>query len=227
MSRPHRSSPGNRCFRVLRGSLFKWPRGPFSSCRYHPTHTDYSTVWLRRDPYTLTELRKHIPRGWRRPAKACTDIGRNCQIFRSLLRYAGVEAHSDEDVAVHADRLYQDLDIYNPHTFGGSELSGVLRSVMRYRKEWRANGWHQPSWTARQAERGRRNSSHQQAQKGVRSGEARRERTEKRNQRILEALDAGLSTRAVAAMEGISQPRIVQIRQRVAAQPEPPVRRRT
>ena len=30
---PRRSSPGNRCFRVLRGSFFKWPRGPFSCCR--------------------------------------------------------------------------------------------------------------------------------------------------------------------------------------------------
>ena len=31
---PPRLSPGERCFRVLRGSHFKWPRGPFPSCRY-------------------------------------------------------------------------------------------------------------------------------------------------------------------------------------------------
>ena len=30
-----RSSPGNRCFRVLRRSLFKWPQGHFLCCRYH------------------------------------------------------------------------------------------------------------------------------------------------------------------------------------------------
>ena len=34
---PRLSSPGNRCFRVLRGSFFKWPRGPFSCCRARAT----------------------------------------------------------------------------------------------------------------------------------------------------------------------------------------------
>ena len=35
MSRPVDHRPGSRRFRVLRGSFFKWPRGPYSSCRYH------------------------------------------------------------------------------------------------------------------------------------------------------------------------------------------------
>ena len=51
---------------------------------------------------------------------------------------------------------------------------------------------------ALQAARGRRNTREQQRTKGLRSGEARRERTAERDQRILTALDAGMSTRAVA-----------------------------
>ena len=61
------------------------------------------------DPYTLQELREYIPRGWRRPALARTDVGRNCDVFRSLMRFAGVADHSDLDVARLADQIYQDI----------------------------------------------------------------------------------------------------------------------
>ena len=142
-----------RCSEWLRSALGA-DRGFRGVLVANPTHADYNTVWLRRDPYTLTELREHIPRGWRQPAKPCTEIGRNCQLFARLMKYAGIKAHSDEDVEAHADRLYQDLDIYNPHSFGGGELSGILGSVMRYRDGWWVNGWHQPSFLERQAIRG-------------------------------------------------------------------------
>ena len=212
-----------RCSEWLRSALDA-DRGFTGVLVSNPTHNDYDTVWLRRDPYTLGELREHIPRGWRRPAKACTDVGRNCDIFRSLLRYAGVNAHSDEDVEAYARRLHQDIDTYNPHTFSTAELAGILKSVMHYRDRWRADGWHQPSWIALQAERGRQNSSHQQSQKGVRSGEARRARTAERDAIIVAHLANGLSTRAIAELVGVDHTTVVRVRQRSQ---KPIVRRST
>ena len=56
----------------------------------NPTHADYDPVWLRTEPYTLDQLRSFIPAGWRRPKVPRTDVGRNCDLFRELMRFAGV-----------------------------------------------------------------------------------------------------------------------------------------
>ena len=42
-----------------------------------------------RRGWTLAELAAYIPKGWRRPAKRLTGIGRNCDSFMAALRWAG------------------------------------------------------------------------------------------------------------------------------------------
>ena len=182
----------------------------------NPVHDDYETVWTRREPYTLDELRSFIPDRWRRPRVARTDVGRNYGLFRTLLRYAGVESRSDAEVRVYGEQLGTTIDTEHPHAFTHEELHGIIRSVLRRRAEWRSRttGWHKPDWIEAQARAGRKNSREQQAAKGVRSGESRRDRTQERDERILQHLKDGSSTRQVAAREGISQPRVVQIRDR-------------
>ena len=183
----------------------------------NPTHADYDPVWLRTTAYTLDQLRSYIPAGWRRPKVPRTDVGRNCDAFRELMRFAGVAAHSDSDIRQRAYQIYEHLDIHHPHTYTLSELQGTVRSVLRYRDQWRHAGWNSPDFHAHQAKMGAQNSSEQQRIKGriggIRSGDVRRDRTRDRDQRILEYLDAEISTRQVADLEGLAHSRIVQIRQ--------------
>lgn len=178
----------------------------------NPTHTDYDVRWLRTRAYSLAELAAYIPHGWRRPTVPQTDAGRNDSLFRALLRYAGHARHSDADVARCAQQLYQQIDVQNPHVFTEAELKEVVASVLRRRAEWRECGWHDPDWISRQRRRGARNTAHQQAAKGRRSGEVRRERTQDRDQRILDLLDAGWGVRAVARAEGLHHTAVTYIR---------------
>ena len=148
----------------------------------NPTHTDYDTVWLRREAYSLDELRSHIPRGWRQPRRPQqTDAGRNAALYLCLLRYAGCRDRTDADIRRYAERLYAEIDTRVPHAFTSGELLGIVRSVLRYRKEWRSHGWHVPEWIERQRTRGRSNTRVQQRQKGrlggIASGAARRKGT--------------------------------------------------
>ena len=183
----------------------------------NPIHGDYDTVWLRTEPYTLDQLRSYIPAGWRRPKVPRTDVGRNCDLFKELMRFAGVAAHSDNAVRQRADQLYQVLDIHNPHTYTSSELQDTVRSVLRYRDQWRHDGWNSPDFHAHQAKMGAKNSRDQQRIKGriggIRSGEVRRDLNRDRDQRILQYLDDGISTRRVAELEDLDHSRIVQISQ--------------
>ena len=135
-------------------------------------------------------------------------------IFRALLRYAGHARHSDDAVRQYAKQLYEQINIHRPHSFTAAELQDVVRSVLRRRAEWRGRGWHAPEWIARQSLRGARNSAEQQALKGVRSGQARRERTQERDRRILEALEAGWGVREVARAENIPRSTVSDIRTR-------------
>ena len=179
----------------------------------NPVHADYDTVWLRREAYTLEELRAYVPRGWRQPRPPRTDAGRNPALFHELMRFAGSPERTDADIRHHAEQLYGEINILSPHAFTSAELRAILKSVLRYRDQWRARGWHVPRWIERQANRGRRNTSEQQAAKGrlggERSGEVRRERTRERDQRILARLRAGESIRAAARAEGISHGTVV------------------
>ena len=68
-------------------------------------------MWLRPKAYTLDQLREYIPAGWRRPRIPRTDVGRNCDLFRALMRFAGVATHSNDDVEQYAHQLYNALDV--------------------------------------------------------------------------------------------------------------------
>ena len=74
------------------------------------------------------------------------------------------------------------------------EVSGVAKSVERYRARWIAAGrfYTEGERTAWGRER------------GIRSGVARRKRTEVRDREIVEAWLAGLSQRSLAAQHGVA-----------------------
>ena len=175
--------------------------------------------------------RAYIPGNWRRPKVAHTDAGRNDSLFRELLRYAGNAAHSDADVARRAEALYQTIDTTHPHAFTAAELAGVVRSVLRYRQIWRDRGWHKPAWIASRAKAGRANRREQQQAKGrtggIRSGEARREQTTDRDQRIYERIEGdGLSIRQAAAVEGIPRSTVHRVAKRLVEE-RPATRQQT
>ena len=176
----------------------------------NPSHDDYETVWLRTDGYTLDELRTYIPQGWRRPRPPSrTDVGRNHDVFKALMKVAGSQGRSDREIAQHAVRIYREIDANHPHTFSTGEVRDIVRSVIRYRTQWRDRGWHTSDWIKKQSICGSRNKPEQQRQKGqaggIASGQARRERTRERDIRILARLRNGESTRQVAAAEGVWQ----------------------
>ena len=114
------------------------------------------TTWGRREPYSLGELAEVIPFGWQKPKIPRTGIGRNVSIFESLMTWAG--SPSNAGIAVLAAAHVQN-EKYRDHPLGPldlGELSGIAKSVERYRARWAARGWHRPAWIERQAARGRR-----------------------------------------------------------------------
>ena len=112
------------------------------------------TTWRRQAPYPLRELAARIPAGWRQPAvpRIRTAAGRNCALFLALCRFGGMATNSEIDVSAHAARLNEEFAC----RLDRGELQGIVRSVLHYRRRWIADGWHQPSFLARQAARGRR-----------------------------------------------------------------------
>ena len=149
------------------------------------------TTWGRREPYSLRELAAPIPRGWRRPEIPASAIGRNCAIFAGLMRFAGHERNQLADLAAVAAELNRQLD----DPLDAAELAGIARSVARYRTRWIATGTYYDDAEREAWGRAR----------GVRSGEARRERTADRDAAILADRDAGLSQRAIADRHGVSR----------------------
>ena len=158
---------------------------------YNPVHGDYSTTYPRENgkPYALVELASYIPRGWRIPKLPTTGVGRNCALFRALYTRGLKDT----------DRELEGIT-YSLNSLGlplpDSEVRGILRSVYRYRAQWRAKG-HEPWWIARQSRLGRKG--------GAGSGTARRAAVRERDLRIVVLLDAGLSQREGAAVMGVSR----------------------
>ena len=85
----------------------------------------FKTDWLRKDPYTLGELARVIPFGWRRPKVSCTDIGRNCDLFRSLARWAGSPANLESEPEITHFAVGQ-----------GQELSDADHSFLEEAVKW-------------------------------------------------------------------------------------------
>ena len=141
---------------------------------HNPTHSRYrdNTTWLRDQAWTLEELAKPIPRGWRVPKKPVTIEGRNHSLFMAAMKYFG-------------KREYQDM---------GTDIGTVLAWTESAFDEWYARegntaGWHRNEclWIAKSVTRYcRENIRHRrltpkfrgrQAHKGRKSGEVRRRGT--------------------------------------------------
>ena len=171
---------------------------------YNPVHGDYSTTYPRENgkPYALDELASYIPRGWRIPKLPTTGVGRNCALFRALYTRGLKDTERELEGIAHS------LNSRGPGLpLPDSEVRGILRSVYRYRVQWRAKG-HEPWWIARQSRLGRAG--------GLKSGEARRAAVLERDLRIVVMLDAGLSQREVAAVVGVSRRTVRTARERLA-----------
>ena len=178
-------------------------RGYVGVLSHNPLSSAYTTCWLRRDPYSLQELARPIPPRWRRPPRATTAAGRNSWLFEALIREAGSEEIHDYEIESYAHYLNGEYDA----PLEDDEVDGIVKSIItHYRPQWRARGWHTEEFLERQRARGRRG--------GLASGAARRRAAMERDSRIIGHLASGESTRQVAAAEGISHARVVQIRQR-------------
>ena len=88
--------------------------------------------WLRKDPYSLGELARVIPFGWRRPTVSRTGVGRNCDLFQSLIRWAGCPENRENDCLAAAHVINQSFELPLPD----SEVAGIAASVEGYRKNW-------------------------------------------------------------------------------------------
>ena len=98
----------------------------------------FVTNWLHEDAYTLPELGEVIPMGWRRPAVCKTAIGRNCDLFRALMRWAGSPENIVNDCLAAAHAANQSFLIPLPD----AEVAGIARSVQQYRLKWITKGKH-------------------------------------------------------------------------------------
>ena len=152
------------------------------------------TDWLRRQPYPLQELAEIVPFGWRRPAVPSTGIGRNCSLFEAGMTWAG--SPDNLNFPVLPALMSINAEVARKHgkpPLDAGEVSGIARSVERYRAGWIAAGRFYT-----EAER----SAWGQV-RGIRSGQARRKRTEARDRSIVGDRIAGLSIRAIASKHGI------------------------
>jgi hypothetical protein len=177
-------------------------RGYVGVLAHNPLDVEhYATAWLRRDPFSLAELGRVVPYRWRRPTKQPgTAAGRNDWIFSRLMRFGGSPHASDAEVEQRAEVLNDGLLF----PLAAAEVAGIVKSVNgHYRAEWRSRGWHRADFRERQQKRGRMASN--QSAAGFRSGEARRAAVADRDRRLLALLEAGESTRAAAAAEGVDQ----------------------
>ena len=61
-----------------------------------------------------------------------TAIGRNCDLFQSLIRWAGSPENIANDCLAAAHVINQSFELPLPD----SEVAGIAASVERYRKKW-------------------------------------------------------------------------------------------
>ena len=89
----------------------------------------FVTNWFHRAAYSLPELGSLIPLGWRRPTVSRTGVGRNCDLFQSLIRWAGCPENRENDCLAAAHVINQSFELPLPD----SEVAGIAASVERYR----------------------------------------------------------------------------------------------
>jgi len=124
------------------------PRAADGPCR---------TVWRRREPYTLAELSRVVPFGWRRPAVVVSAIGRNVTVFRTLMRESGKPRNWGRPVAALAAALNDGIGrLFPDGPLDAGELAGIVASVERIQARNLASGRTQAGLSRIQAGRGRK-----------------------------------------------------------------------
>ena len=158
------------------------------------------TDWLRRQPYPLQELAEVVPFGWRRPAVPSTGIGRNCSLFEAGMKWAGSPANLG--IPALTALMAINAEVSRRHgkpPLDASEVSGIAKSVERYRARWIARGQFGKIGDRERSAWGRERG----LKGGVASGKARRKRNEARDQQIVAAVLGGEPMRAVARLHSL------------------------
>ena len=120
-----------------------------------------------------------------------TDIGRNWDLFRALARWAGSPANLDNNVLAAAMAANEQFD----QPLELAEVRGVAKSVEGKRRYWIAKG---KFYTIEQRTLWGR-------ERGIKSGEARREKNEDRDAAIVHAItEDGRPYREVAREFGLN-----------------------
>ena len=96
----------------------------------------FVTNWFHRQPYSIPQLGEVIPTGWRRPTLVRTEIGRNCDLFNALMRWAGKPENMVNDCLAAAHVVNQSFEFPLPD----AEVGATARSVQRYRFGWITKG---------------------------------------------------------------------------------------
>ena len=156
------------------------------------------TDWIRRQPYPLQELAEIVPFGWRRPAVPSTGIGRNCSLFEAGMKWAG--SPTNLGVPVLPALMAINAEVARKHgqpPLHAGEVSGIAKSVERYRAGWIAAGrfytqGERLAWGRSMGLKG-----------GLASGKARRKRTQARDREIVQDRVTGMSLRTIASRHGI------------------------
>ena len=95
------------------------------------------THWSRMFPYTLGELNKMLPKG-KPPSHRLTGIGRNCDLFRSMIsevfrpRWAGILGAQGWSEAWLDHVRAQNVAIFAPEGLPDSECRSIAKSCFRY-----------------------------------------------------------------------------------------------
>ena len=110
------------------GLITRKPVNPGPECFTH---------WSRMFPYTLGELDKLLPKG-KPPSRRLTGIGRNCDLFKSMIsevfrpRWAGVLEAQGWDRAWLDHVRTQNVSMFEDSYLPNSEARSIAKSCFRY-----------------------------------------------------------------------------------------------
>ena len=159
-------------------------------------HGSWRVIRNGRGGFSLVELHEFLPNRWvlPRPSELVTEGARNCSLFAMLMRFAGRWSNRDADIRQEGEALNA---MFSP-PMSTSEVGWIAASVGRYRAQWIVEGRYQAD-------------PERQAERGSRSGAARRKRNASRDARIHALRAAGWTQARIAAEVGVSQGRVAQI----------------
>ena len=161
---------------------------------------EFRAHWGHKYGRSLDELAEPIPRNWRLPIVPRTEVGRNCSLFHSVLKWAGSPANLKAEVLAVARITNDGFEIPLPD----AEVAAIAKSIERYRRAWIAQGRFYTE--DERAAWGR--------SLGLQSAAARRKANANRDARIIQVADAGWSQRHLAKLFKMSQQGICKVLQR-------------